>query len=48
MGNYFSNEDKKSHKLKSNLVCEYKCSKDKSVQYIEITSRALKEELKNT
>ena len=31
VSNYFSNEDKTSHELKSNVVYEYKCSKDKSI-----------------
>ena len=32
--NYFSNKDKTSYELKSNLVYEYYCSKDKSNQHI--------------
>ena len=49
MSNYFSNKDKTPHELKSNVVYEYKCSYDKSIQYIGFTSRLLeriKEHLK--
>ena len=46
VGNYFSNQDKTSHELKSNVVYEYKCYKNKSIQYIGFTSRPLIEIVK--
>ena len=41
VSNYFSNKDKTPHELKSNVVYEYKCSYDESIQYIGFTSRPL-------
>ena len=35
--NYFSSKDEIPHALKSNVVCEYKGSKGKSIHYIEFT-----------
>ena len=46
VSNYFSNKDKTPHELKSNVVYEYKCSYDKSIQYIGFTSRSLVERIK--
>ena len=46
VGNYFSNKDKTPHKLKANVVYEFKCSYDKSIQYIGFTSRPLIERVK--
>ena len=46
VSNYFSNKDKTPHELKSNVVYEYKCSYDKSIQYIGFTSRPLVERIK--
>ena len=36
VSNYFSNKDKTPHELKSNVVYEYKCSYDESIQYIGV------------
>ena len=41
LGSNFTKKDKTPDELKSNLVSEYKCSKDKSIQYIGFTSRPL-------
>ena len=46
VSNYFSNKDKTPHELKSNVVYEYKCSYDESIQYIGFTSRPLVERVK--
>ena len=46
ISNYFSNKDKTSHNLKSNVVYECKCSKDKSIKYNGFTSRPLVERVK--
>ena len=46
VSNYFSNKDQTPHELKSNVVYEYKCSYDKSIQYIGFTSRPLVERTK--
>ena len=43
---YFNNKDKTPYELKSNVVYEYKCSYDKSIQYIGFTSRPLVERVK--
>ena len=43
VSNYFSNKDKTPHELKSNVVYEYKCSYDESIQYIGFTSSPLVE-----
>ena len=47
-GNYFSNKDKTPDELKSNVVYEYKCSKDMGIQYIGFTSRRLIESKSKT
>ena len=44
--NYFSNKDKTSNELKTNVVYEYKCSKYKGIQYIRFTSELLIERVK--
>lgn len=41
MGNYFINKDKTPNELNSNVVYEYKCSNDKSIQYIRFTLKPL-------
>ena len=46
IGNHFSNKDKTPHELKPNVVYEYKCSKEKSIQYIILTTRPLIERVK--
>ena len=46
IGNYFSNKDKTPHELKSNVVYEYKCSTDESIQCIGFTSKPLIERVK--
>ena len=46
VGNYFSNKNKTPHELKSNVVNDYKCSKDKSIKCIEYTSRPQIERVK--
>ena len=38
VSNYFINKDKTPYELKSNVVYDYKCSYDKSIQYIGFTS----------
>ena len=35
MGKYLSEKDKTPHELKSNVVYEYKCSNDKSIQLLD-------------
>ena len=44
--NYFSNKDKTPYELKSNVIYEYICCHDKSIQYIRVTSRPLVERVK--
>ena len=46
VSNNFSNKEQTPHELQSNVVYEYKCSKDESIQYIGFTSRPLIERLK--
>ena len=46
VSNYFSNKEQTPHELKSNVVYEHKCSMDESIQYIGITTRPLKERVK--
>ena len=48
VSNYFYNKGKTTHELKSNVVYEYKCSYDESIQYIGFTSRPLVERVKKT
>ena len=46
VGNYFSNKEQTPHELESNVVYEYKCTKDESILYIGFTSRLLIERVK--
>ena len=46
VSNYFSIKDKTPQELKSNMVYEYKCSYDKSIQYFRFTLRTLVKRIK--
>ena len=45
-GNYFNDKEQTPHELKSNVVYEYKWSKDESIQNIGFTFRPLIERVK--